>query len=152
MTKGNAVTIDTGTGTSSAADAGTVTVAGYSHVNLMVDDVDAATAFYTEMLGFEVLPRPDFGPRGRGVWLRHGAAHVHLAAVEQVTPRQGFLPHIALHIPSEHYPATMAALEARGVTFVAPPRSRVDLGTTAWAAFIEDPAGNLIELTDVDPR
>jgi catechol 2,3-dioxygenase-like lactoylglutathione lyase family enzyme len=133
-------------------DAPTVSIAGYSHVNLMVDDLDAATAFYTEVLGFAPLPRPDFGERGRGAWLGHGAAQVHLAVVDHVPPRQGFLPHIALHVPADQYASTMAALELRGVAFVAPPRSRVDLGATVWAAFIEDPAGNLIELTDVDPR
>jgi catechol 2,3-dioxygenase-like lactoylglutathione lyase family enzyme len=136
--------------TSSASH--TVTIAGYSHVNLTVVDLDAAITFYTEVLGFAVLPRPDFGPQGRGVWLGHGAAQVHLAVVDAKEPRQGFLPHIALHVPAEHYATTMTALEARGVTFVAPPRSRVDPGKTVWAAFVEDPAGNLIELTDVDPR
>ena len=130
----------------------TVTIAGYSHVNLTVVDLDAAVAFYTEALGFDVLPRPDFGPQGRGVWLGHGAAQVHLAVVDEKAPRRGFLPHIALHVPTEAYADTMAELETRGVEFVAKPRSRVDLGRTVWAAFVEDPSGNLIELTDVDPR
>jgi catechol 2,3-dioxygenase-like lactoylglutathione lyase family enzyme len=143
-----------GTAVTSSADtdAPTVSITGYSHVNLKVDDLDAATTFYTEVLGFTSLPRPDFGERGRGIWLGHGAAQVHLAVVDRVPPRQGFLPHIALHVPAARFAATMTELEARGATFVAPPRSRVDLGKTVWAAFVEDPAGNLIELTDVDPR
>ena len=139
------------TSTSSATNR-TVTIAGYSHVNLTVVDLDAAVAFYTEVLGFEVLPRPDFGAQGRGAWLGHGAAQVHLAVVDEKEPRTGFLPHIALHVPADVYADTTAELEARGVQFVAKPRSRVDLGHTVWAAFVEDPSGNLIELTDVDPR
>jgi catechol 2,3-dioxygenase-like lactoylglutathione lyase family enzyme len=131
----------------------TVTVAGYSHVNLMVDDLDAAVAFYTGVMGFSILPRPDFGEFARGVWLGHGAAQIHLSVVDEMVPRKGFAPHIALHIPTESFPDTMEALREQGVAFVGEPRSRVDFGTTEiWAAFIEDPCGNLIELTDVDPR
>ena len=131
----------------------TVTVAGYSHVNLMVDDLDAALAFYTEVMGFELLPRPDFGEFARGAWLGQGAAQIHLSVVDEMVPRKGFAPHIALHIPATQYQETMDALRERGVAFIGEPRSRVDFGTTEiWAAFIEDPCGNLIELTDVDPR
>jgi catechol 2,3-dioxygenase-like lactoylglutathione lyase family enzyme len=129
----------------------TVTIAGYSHVNLMVDDLDAAIAFYCDTLGFEVLPRPDFGGFAPGAWLGHGSAQVHLSVVDEVAPRQGFIPHIALHVPTASYADTMSALEERGVPFVGKPNSREDFGKTVWAAFIEDPAGNLIELTDVDP-
>jgi catechol 2,3-dioxygenase-like lactoylglutathione lyase family enzyme len=129
-----------------------VTVAGYSHVNLMVDDLDAALAFYTEVLGFEVLARPDFGPNARGAWLGHGAAQVHLSVVDQRATRVLFTPHIALHIPADSFAETMDALRERGVTFLGEPSSRVDFVDEIWAAFIEDPSGNVIELTDVDPR
>jgi len=124
-----------------------ITVAGYSHVALMVDDLDAAMDFYCGTLGFEPLPRPDFGP---GAWLQKGVAQVHLGVVDEMSPPSGF-PHIALHIPRDDYADTMAALEARGVPFVMEPRSREDFGKPVWAAFIKDPAGNVIELTDVDP-
>ncbi len=130
----------------------TVTVAGYSHVNLMVDDLDAALAFYTGVLGFELLPRPDFGPNARGAWLGHGAAQVHLSVVDQRATRVFFTPHIALHIPADSFHETMDALRERGVTFIGEPSSRVDFEDEIWAAFIEDPCGNVIELTDVDPR
>ena len=141
------------TETTSTTTSPTVTVAGYSHVNLMVDDLDAALAFYTEVMGFSLLPRPDFGEFARGAWLGHGAAQIHLSVVDEMVPRKGFAPHIALHIPAASYHDTMDALRERGVTFIGEPRSRVDFGTTEiWAAFIEDPCGNLIELTDVDPR
>jgi glyoxylase I family protein len=124
-----------------------ITVAGYSHVALMVDDLEAAMDFYCGTLGFEPLPRPDFGP---GAWLQKGVAQVHLGVVDEMSAPSGF-PHIALHIPRADYADTMAALEARGVPFVMEPRSREDFGKPVWAAFIKDPAGNVIELTDVDP-
>lgn len=127
-----------------------VTVAGYSHVALMVDDLEAAVAFYRDVLGFSELPRPDFGPGTQGAWLQLGTAQVHLGTVEAMGPRTGF-PHIALHIPARAWDDTIAALEARGVDFPVPPRARDDFGVPVRAAFIRDPAGNMIELTDVDP-
>jgi catechol 2,3-dioxygenase-like lactoylglutathione lyase family enzyme len=135
--------------TSTQSATGTVTVAGYSHVNLAVDDLDAAVAFYCDALGFTVLPRPDFeGPAG--AWLGHSSAQVHLSVVDKMPPRTTFA-HIAFHIPTDAYADTMDALRARGVKFYFEPSSRQDFGVTIWAAFIEDPSGNLIELTDVDP-
>ena len=45
----------------------------------------------------------------------------------------------------------MDALTARGVPFLMGPNAREDFGRPVRAAFIQDPAGNAIELTDVDP-
>ena len=127
-----------------------VTIAGYSHVAVMVDDLDAAIGFYRDVLGFSLLPRPDFGPGTEGAWLQLGTAQVHLGTVDTVVKPSGF-PHIALHVPAEVWDDTMAELEARGVTFDMQPRERVDFGKRVRAAFVRDPAGNAIELTDVDP-
>lgn len=127
-----------------------VTVAGYSHVAVMVDDLDAAITFYCDTLGFEKLPRPDFGPGTEGAWLRLGTAQVHLGMVADLGPRAGF-PHIALHVPDGAWDSTMRELEARDVPFVMGPSEREDFGHTVRAAFISDPAGNFIELTDVPP-
>jgi catechol 2,3-dioxygenase-like lactoylglutathione lyase family enzyme len=124
-----------------------VSVAGYSHVTVMVDDLEAALAFYCDTLGFAALPRPDFGP---GAWLQAGTAQVHIGVVPEMVKPAG-LPHVALLIPADDWDATMAALEGRGVPFVMGPSSREDFGRTVRAAFVADPAGNVIELTDVDP-
>jgi catechol 2,3-dioxygenase-like lactoylglutathione lyase family enzyme len=127
-----------------------VTIAGYSHVAVMVDDLDAAIAFYCDTLGFEKLPRPDFGPGTEGAWLQLGTAQVHLGTVAEMGPQAGF-PHIALHVPAGAWEATVDELAARGVPFVMGPNTREDFGRQVRAAFIQDPAGNFIELTDVDP-
>jgi catechol 2,3-dioxygenase-like lactoylglutathione lyase family enzyme len=128
-----------------------ITVAGYSHVAIMVDDLEAALAFYCDTLGFSVLPRPDFGPGTEGAWLQLGTAQVHLGAIEEVRRAAGF-PHLALHVPTDAWDDTMAGIEARGIEFLVPPSERVDFGKPVLAAFIRDPAGNVIELTDVDPN
>jgi glyoxylase I family protein len=127
----------------------TKTVAGYSHVTVMVDDLDAAITFYCDVLGFEPLPRPEvFGP---GAWLQVGTAQLHIGVVGDMSPRAPGLPHLALFVPADVFDETMAAIEARGVPFFMGPNERVDFGRRVRAAFIQDPAGNTIELTDVDP-
>jgi catechol 2,3-dioxygenase-like lactoylglutathione lyase family enzyme len=125
-----------------------VTVSGYSHVAIAVTDLEAARAFYCELLGFEELPRPDFGP---GMWLRVGSLQLHFLETDQMpVPGPGF-PHFALYVPTEDFAPTMAALAEADVQFLAQPSSRVDFGTTVQTAFVADPAGNVVELTDVGP-
>ena len=63
---------------------------------------------------------------------------------------RGF-PHFALHVPADVFDATMEALADRGIAFMMGPNAREDFGRPVRAAFIQDPAGNAIELTDVDP-
>ncbi len=125
------------------------TVSGYSHVAISVTDLDAARDFYCDILGFEVLPRPDFG--FPGLWLRVGSLQLHLAvANEPPSPGPGF-PHFALYVPTDEFDATIESMRSAGVKMLGEPSSRVDFGTTVHAAFVTDPSGNVIELTDVGP-
>lgn len=130
-------------------DTNPVAIAGYSHVAISVTDVEESRRFYRDILGFDELPRPDFGFPGS--WLRIGSLQLHLGQVDAMKPSAGF-PHFALHVPTDEFHVTMDALHEAGVTFLGEPSSRVDFGTTTvWAAFITDPSGNVIELTDVGP-
>jgi glyoxylase I family protein len=125
------------------------TVSGYSHVAVSVTDLDAARDFYCDVLGFEVLPRPDFG--FPGLWLRVGDLQLHLGVVEEApSPDPGF-PHFALYVPTEKFESTIEAVRAAGVKMLGDPSTRVDFGKPVKAAFITDPSGNVIELTDVGP-
>ena len=127
-----------------------VGVAGFSHVAIAVDDLAAARAFYCGALGFEELPRPDLGIPG--MWLAVGDLQLHFIETDELpTPGKGF-PHFALHVPEEAFEGTVAALRGAGVRFLGEPSARVDFGTTVLAAFVTDPAGNVIELTNVGPR
>ena len=127
----------------------TITVAGYSHVAIAVDDLEAARAFYCGIFGFKELPRPDFGIPG--MWLGVGELQLHFVETDELpTPGKGF-PHFALHVPTEAFSTTIEALRAAGVPLLGEPSSRVDFGRTVQAAFVRDPAGNAIELTDVGP-
>ena len=125
------------------------TVSGYSHVAISVTDLDEARDFYCDLLGFEVLPRPDFG--FPGLWLRVGTLQLHLGVVDEApSPGPGF-PHFALYVPADEFDATIESMRAARVKILGEPSSRVDFGTPVRAAFITDPAGNAIELTDVGP-
>jgi glyoxylase I family protein len=126
-----------------------IAVTGFSHVAISVTDLDAAREFYCGVLGFDELPRPDLGIPG--MWLKVGHLQLHFIETDEMPiPGRGF-PHYALHVPTEHFDATMATLRAAGVSFLGEPGSRVDFGTTVLAAFVKDPAGNVIELTNVGP-
>ena len=128
---------------------GAVTIAGYSHLAIPVTDLGAAREFYCDLLGFEELPRPDFGIPG--MWLRVGDLQLHFIEVDELGPRQNGFPHFALHVPTDAFDDTVAALRAAGTPFLGDPSSRVDFGATVMAAFVTDPAGNVIELTNVGP-
>jgi len=126
-----------------------ITVAGYSHIAIAVTDLDAARRFYCDVLGFTELPRPEFGVPG--MWLQVGDLQLHFLETDTMpVPGPGF-PHFALHVPTEAWEQTMAGLTEAGVTFLSQPSSRNDFGVEVRAAFVTDPAGNVVEMTDVGP-
>ena len=108
---------------------------GVHHVSINVADVDAAVAFYTDVLGFEQRDdRPDFP--FAGAWLNAGGQQLHLI--------QGDVPasngqHFAVHVAD--IAATVAELRARG-EHVSDPKP---VGT-GQQAFVADPSGNLVEI------
>ena len=61
------------------------------------------------------------------------------------------MPHLALFVPTDGLDAAVENLVAGGGTLVAPPRTREDFGVPVRAAFVADPFGNVLELTDVGP-
>jgi catechol 2,3-dioxygenase-like lactoylglutathione lyase family enzyme len=69
---------------------------------------------------------------------------------EAPSPGSGF-PHFALHVPTEEFGPTIEAVRRAGAKMLGEPSTRIDFGTTVHAAFITDPSGNVIELTDVGP-
>ena len=57
---------------------------GIHHVSLNVKDVEAANHFYVDVLGLEVLDRPDLG--FPGTWLTTGLQEIHLLGIESGEP------------------------------------------------------------------
>lgn len=128
----------------------TVQIAGYSHIGINVRDLAVADRFYEETMGFERLPRPSSIDHIIGSWYRVGNLQLHLLQHEQVpNVDKGIGPHIALHIPRDAFQGTVDALRAKGAEVYVEPMERSD--DHVWAAFIKDPDGNTIELTDMGP-
>lgn len=124
-------------------------IEGFSHVAIVVTNLDEARSFYCEALGLTELPRPDLGIPG--MWLQVGSLQLHFIESDTMPiPGPGF-PHLALHIPADRWDETLAELRRVGVMFPGEPSTRFDFGVQVRVAFVRDPAGNTIELTDVGP-
>ena len=111
-----------------------------NHVGLTVGDLDAAEAFFCDMLGFrrservlqfgEAVDRITgvAGARIRMSFVRHGDFVVELMEYEEPAGRRAFdlrpcdvgHPHIALEVPDIH--AAYAAVQAAGYTAVSEPQ------------------------------
>jgi glyoxylase I family protein len=128
----------------------TKTISGFSHVNLLVTDIDAARHFYTDILGLPELPRP--GVSGTGAWFRVGDLQLHLSEVAEMPGKvAGGAAHIAMYLLSEDFDERVHSIEERGGVLARGPQSREDFSVAVRTAFINDPSGNLVELTDVGP-
>src|SRR5258705_649539 len=88
---------------------GAMKLAGVHHVSLNVDDAEKTGRFYIEVLGLEVLPRPNFP--FKGYWLRTGAQEIHLIEVKDHRVPGG--EHFAFAV--EDIDATCRELEQHGV-------------------------------------
>lgn len=118
-------------------------IADLHHVALHVTDLDAALAFYVDVLGFTVLPRPDFPIVG--AWLDVGSGRqIHLVEVDAERVPADVGQHVALEIADAE--AAAAALAAAGVAHRGPKR----VGP-AIQVVLHDPDGNRIELNRPDP-
>lgn len=119
---------------------------GVHHVSLLVQDTQAALAFYCGILGLAQLPRPELGYPG--AWLQLGMQQLHLLELPNPDPRQnrpmsiGHDRHTALSVSS------LAELESRlqggGIAYG---RSR----SGRAALFCRDPDGNGLEFVEIFP-
>lgn len=113
-------------------------VADIHHVSLNVSDTERALAFYRDVLGMVVLPRPDFS--FGGAWLDAGnGRQIHLIEAD-VPGDHG--QHVAFRV--DDVDAVVAALRGAGVA-VRDPKPVGD--TVIRQTFTHDPDGNLLEFT-----
>jgi len=120
-------------------------------VRYIVDDVDAAIAFYTRHLGFtvELHPGPGFAMLARGdlrlsLSTPVGPGGAAQAMPDGRKPEPGGWNRIQLEV--EDVAATVATLRQVGVRF----RSDVITGFGGKQILLDDPAGNPVEL--LEPR
>ena len=116
-------------------------------VRYIVDDVDAAIAFYTELLGFEVLmhPAPSFAALGRGdlrlyVNAVGGAGGASQPMPDGRMPEPGGWSRFQLEVSD--LDAQVESLRAAGASF----RNEIVTGVGGRQILVEDPAGNCVEL------
>jgi catechol 2,3-dioxygenase-like lactoylglutathione lyase family enzyme len=109
---------------------------GIHHVSILVPDMEAAVAWYRDVLGLKEVKRPsNFVTPVR--WFELGEQQIHLIpseAPDAVSPR-----HFALHV--DNCQAARETLAARGVAI----RETVPIAG-AERFFISDPAGNNLEI------
>src|SRR5262245_3662340 len=115
------------------------------NVRYMVDDVEAAIAFYTEMLGFEVLTSaaPAFADVKRGnlrLLLAGPTSSAGRPMPDGAKPGPGGWNRI--HFIVEDIDAEVAGLRERGAAF----RNDVISGPGGRQILLEDPSGNVVEL------
>jgi catechol 2,3-dioxygenase-like lactoylglutathione lyase family enzyme len=148
-------------------------IRGIHHVAISTPDLDRLTAFYTDVMGFEVVMRTHWrdreiidrmigltGSAARQVMLRAGNAYLELFQYESPTPR----PAPPDRDPSWHgythfcvdvvdIDAEYERLSRLGMTFHAPPPTVDELGHTRLRAiYARDPDGNIVELQEIlDP-
>ena len=114
-------------------------------VRYIVDDVEAAIAFYTGHLGFEVRmsAAPAFADVARGrlrLLLSGPTSSAGRAMPDGEVPAPGGWNRIHLIVPD--IAAEVARLEAAGVPF----RNEILRGPGGQQVLIQDPAGNVVEL------
>lgn len=111
----------------------------------MVEDVAAAVAFYTDVLGFEARQR--FGPamailsRGdQDLWLAGPGSSAGKPLEDGAQPAPGGWNRIVLNV--ENLAGLVERMTAAGVVF----RGPIVTGPGGAQALCEDPSGNAVEL------
>ena len=108
---------------------------GIHHVNVRVDDLSDAVSFYEGVLGLRRVDRPDEMPAD-GVWYALGSQQVHVS--DGGGPGPASKQHFAIAVPD--LAAAVAELRDAGVS--------VEVRDVTGQAFVRDPSGNRIELTE----
>ncbi len=109
-----------------------------AHVNLSVDDLDAASDFYGRVLGLKPALRPDDASTRPGLWFRLGDVEIHLS-LEAGADNARSKRHVAFEVADAD--EARAQLAEMGVA--------VDSGKQMSGVrrfFVRDPAGNRLEL------
>jgi catechol 2,3-dioxygenase-like lactoylglutathione lyase family enzyme len=119
--------------------------AGLTNVRYMVDDVDAAVAFYTDQLGFTLLSRaaPAFADVTRGnlrLLLSGRTSSAGRAMPDGRQPAPGGWNRIQLVV--DDIAAEVERLRAAGVRF----RNDIVRGPGGAQILFDDPSGNPVEL------
>lgn len=114
-------------------------IVGVHHITLVVRSVNQSRSFYEKFLGLHPIPRPDYD--FEGAWYQCGGVEIHLlVAEEHPDPSRR---HIALEVTD--FERVIKSLDGEWVHVVGGPGVRPHDGSRF--VFLQDPDGNLIEIT-----
>jgi catechol 2,3-dioxygenase-like lactoylglutathione lyase family enzyme len=110
------------------------------HVNLMVDDLDAAVAFYTDILGLQLAPTPELGFPAQFIAVNE-YQELHLNRLDDVTPERA---HFCMRVAD--FNGVFRRAKQAGVIETRTWGHARRLASGVMQLFVRDPAGNLIEI------
>ena len=126
-----------------------VQVKQIDHVTLVVKDLERSRRFYEEVLGMQLVPRPNFP--FDGLWFQAGATQIHLILEHEASGPAGERKfpnnptsrgrHFAFEVNDAQ--AATEQLRAHGITLAAGPKHRPD---GPLQICILDPDDHLVEL------
>jgi len=148
-------------------------IRGIHHVAINTPDLDRLAAFYTDVMGFEVVMSTSWrdrpivdrmvgltGSAARQIMLEAGNAYLELFQYESPEPT----PADPARNPANHgythfcidvvdIDAEYERLSANGMSFHSPPPTTAELqGSKLRAIYARDPDGNIVELQEIlDP-
>lgn len=110
------------------------------HVNVNVDDLDAAVAFYRDVVGLPLDATPDQGFRSQ--FFKVGERQqIHM---NEIADSHQFRGHFCIVVPD--FERVFRAAKAAGAIDTKPWGRVRRLPTGSMQMFLRDPAGNLVEI------
>jgi len=123
-------------------------IEGLNHATFPVTDVEKSRDFYGRILGLRELPRPNV-PGVQGAFFACGKGEIHLAEKDAQFMRENIQininPHVALTVAS--VAEVKRLLEQSGTPFFEFARNPAGRNQI----FVQDPDGNVLEITDYRP-
>ena len=110
------------------------------HINIATDDLDGSIAFYRDVLGLTVGPRPDFPFAGAWVYAEERPI-VHLKAPGAEWQVDAAIDHAAFY--TDDFAAFVARLDRLQIAY----RLQVLPDASLRQCFIRDPNGARLEIT-----
>jgi catechol 2,3-dioxygenase-like lactoylglutathione lyase family enzyme len=113
------------------------------HVNVNVDDLGAAVAFYRDVLGLALDPTPDQGFQSQFFRI-NARQQIHMNVISDARP---FRAHFCMELPD--FMGVFRRAKAAGAIDLAPWGRVRQLPGGKMQMFVRDPHGNLIEVASL---
>ncbi len=110
------------------------------HVNVIVDDLEAASVFYGEVLGLEAVPAPEMGFPAQ-FFKVNDTQEIHVNELRDRPPERA---HFCLQV--SHFDSLFVRVHELGIIEHETWGKVRRLPTGGMQLFIRDPAGNLVEI------